>query len=177
MKQVMLDLETMGTEPYSAIIAIGAVVFDIDSREIKQEFYTAVQLESCMKVGLSVQAGTIEWWMKQSDSARAAVTGPARILTSALYEFSWQLDSDTILWGNGSDFDNVLLRCAYQKCGMEVPWSPFNNRCYRTIKNLPQHRNNKIVRVGTHHNALDDAKSQALHLISLLNPEKTNEAG
>jgi inhibitor of KinA sporulation pathway (predicted exonuclease) len=64
------------------------------------------------------------------------------------------------LWGNGSDFDNVLLAQAYAAAKMDYPIRYYNNRCFRTLKNLglavqePQ-------REGTFHNALDDAKHQA----------------
>ena len=173
MKAVMLDLETMGTRPYSAIIAIGAVVFDIEKRTIEKDFYTTVNLEDCLQHGLKVSGGTVNWWMSQSEEAREALTSSMALpLEVALQEFAMMFEfyPDMEVWGNGSDFDNVLLSCAYEVAGVPIAWNPFKNRCYRTIKNLPQHRNTKIVRVGTHHNALDDARSQALHLIQLLNP-------
>jgi hypothetical protein len=172
-KGVMLDLETMGTKPGSAIVAIGAVLFDIEKRTIEKDFYASVSLESCMEAGLQCDPGTILWWMRQGDDARKAIAEVAGFpLRHALLEFAtlFAPKSELTVWGNGADFDNVLLTVAYEKAGLSLPWKQFNNRCYRTIKNLPQHKSNKIVRVGTHHNALDDARSQALHLITLLNP-------
>ena len=50
MKQVMLDLETMGNGPTSAIIAIGAVAFDMEG--ITSHFYRQVSLQSSMDAGL-----------------------------------------------------------------------------------------------------------------------------
>jgi exodeoxyribonuclease VIII len=70
------------------------------------------------------------------------------------------------VWGNGSDFDNAILSCCYGATGREVPWDFWHNRCYRTLKALRP--GPKLVREGTYHNALDDAKSQALHAIELL---------
>jgi exodeoxyribonuclease VIII len=78
-------------------------------------------------------------------------------------------NSQTIkVWGNGSDFDNKLLSTAYEKIGWKhlIPWNFRNNRCYRTVKNL--YPSVKMKRSGDHHNALDDAKSQANHLLELL---------
>ncbi len=66
---IMLDLETMGNTPTSAIIAIGAVRFD---KKIKGKFYGVIDLESCLEDGLTVDASTIMWWMQQSDAARKA---------------------------------------------------------------------------------------------------------
>jgi exodeoxyribonuclease VIII len=49
---------------------------------------------------------------------------------------------------------------------MPVPWQFWNSRCYRTVKSL--YPDNKLKRSGTYHNAVDDAESQARHLIELL---------
>jgi len=49
---------------------------------------------------------------------------------------------------------------------MERPWYFWNDRCYRTMKSLyPQI---PMERDGVHHNALDDAISQARHLMAIL---------
>ena len=70
------------------------------------------------------------------------------------------------MWGNGAEFDNVILSQAYKNVEKEVPWQYYNNRCYRTVKNLFPHI--EMERVGAHHNALDDAKSQAEHLLGII---------
>ena len=165
----MLDLETMGTKPYSAIVAIGAVLFDTTSQDIEKEFYAPVSLESCIEHGLRCDPSTICWWMRQGDEARNAIANVAGLpLRHALFEFAalFSEKSQLEVWGNGSDFDNVLLTCAYERANIKLPWSPFKNRCYRTIKSMAPDL--KIQRVGTHHNALDDARSQAIHLMKLL---------
>jgi hypothetical protein len=67
------------------------------------------------------------------------------------------------LWGNGASFDNAILAHAYARCGATPPWKFWNDRCYRTVAALtatPRQQG------GTHHNALDDARSQAEHLIT-----------
>ena len=65
--------------------------------------------------------------------------------------------------------DNVILRSAYQRRRIEPPWLWWNDRCYRTVKAL--HRDVPFERLGTHHKAIDDAISQAQHLIRMLNPD------
>lgn len=163
----MLDLETMGTKPYSAIVAIGAVVFNVDKYVIEKEFYAAISLQSALSIGLTVDPGTVVWWLKQKDEARMQIAEAAVHINHALMEFATLPGIDSLdIWGNGSDFDNVLLSCAYERAQIKQPWSPFSNRCYRTIKNRAPLQ--KIARVGTHHNALDDAKSQAFHLMKIL---------
>ena len=46
MNDVMLDLETMGTGPDAAIVAIGAIAFDVHTRTIGPSFYIPVELRS-----------------------------------------------------------------------------------------------------------------------------------
>ena len=170
MKNVMLDLETMGNRPRSAIVAIGAVFFDANG--LGAEFYARITLQSCVDAGLHMDPSTVLWWMQQEDAARREIcdtTLPRVELREALGQFtdflSNNFEGNMQLWGNGSDFDNVLTVDAYEAVGLEPPWKFWSHRCYRTLKSLcPELR---IPRNGTHHNALDDAKSQALHTIQL----------
>lgn len=50
--------------------------------------------------------------------------------------------------------------------GRRAGWEFWNNRCFRTLKGMAPHI--KTERQGTYHNALDDAKTQALHAIKVL---------
>ncbi len=168
MIDVMLDLETLGTKPGSVILSIGAVVFDHDY--LNAEFYVEINQASCHLSGLVTSQDTLEWWQKQSPESRAVFDRTSGTqgqgLDSALSSFtSWLHHTapakEICLWGNGSDFDNVLLKAAYDAVKLEFPTRFYNNRCFRTLKNLglpvqePQRR-------GVHHNALDDAIHQAI---------------
>lgn len=166
MPNVMLDLEAMGTRPGSAIIAIGACTFKSDG--IGEEFYTKISLKSCMDYDFIIDPSTVMWWMQQSDKARAEFKGneAQTNIYEALGKFKDWLPEKSKIWGNGSDFDNTLLAEAYQRTFQPVPWNFWDNRCYRTMKNLAP--NVPYEKVGTAHNALDDAKSQALHLIKIM---------
>ncbi len=164
----MLDLETMGTSANSAIISMGAVRFD-DSK-ITDEFYEIIDLESCLYEGLEINASTVMWWMKQSDQARAQFNTDSSVpLITALLsfrEFINEIEHEPIIWGKGPSFDNVILANAFKKTDFDIPWKFRNERCYRTLKAM--HPEIKMQRIGTHHNALNDAKSQAMHLIEIL---------
>jgi len=168
---IMVDLETMGTRPDAPIISIGAVKFD--TRGIESEFYRNVDLQTSIDGGAVLDARTVQWWMQQSDEARAALTGEAESLSVVLYQFREWMKPHNIdgVWGNGASFDNVILTEAYRRLNMEPPWPFYIDRCYRTVKNL--YPAVKIDRKGTHHNALDDAKSQAEHLLRI----NTNAGG
>ena len=164
---VMLDLETMGNGANSAIIAIGAVAFD--DMGINSRFYEQVSLASCVSIGLECDASTIMWWMRQSDEARSSFrdNDKADHIRGVLARFAkWFVDVGGVeVWGNGAAFDNAILSNAYRKSGAVQPWKFWNDKCYRTIKGL--HPDVSLERVGTHHNALDDAESQAKHLCKI----------
>ena len=163
MNNIMLDLETMGTSSNAAIIAIGAVRFDT---AVRDKFYCTIDLSDCVKNGLEMDPDTVMWWMRQSDDARKQFENPDHDLAAALGAFRQWSGTDPIIWGNGADFDNAILANAYRKIEQQPPWNFWNNRCYRTVKNLNPEI--KIERIGTHHNALDDAESQARHLLRIL---------
>ena len=185
MRDVMIDLETMGVGPSAAIVSIGAVIFDPETGELGAEFYRVVSLSSSMSAGGVVDAGTIMWWLEQSDAARNAVSAKfAEGIEDVLFEFDDFVQTFAggcniaRVWGNGAAFDNVILRGAYDRLHMDRPWEFYNDRCYRTVKAM--HPEIKMLRTGTHHNALDDAISQAKHLCAMLKPptgECPNEEG
>jgi len=176
MNRIMIDLETLGTQPGSIILSIGAVRFDL-THGITGEFYTNIDVEDSQRHGLTLTASTVVWWMTQSDEARKALASAKRPLRDALERFTkWARPEDfrnapimfpiDELWGNGSDFDNALLASAYKAAGLGVPWSYRANRCYRTMWSMfPEV---PFEKPATAHNALEDARAQAIHLQRIL---------
>ena len=166
---IMLDLETMGVGSNAAIIAIGAVSFDING--VNSQFYEKVNLESSVKCGGEIDPSTVMWWMSQSDDARNVFLdeGDSVDLSNALLRFSaWCVEENVEnVWGCGSTFDNVIISNAFARCRIEKPWPFWSDRCYRTVRDM--FPNVPFERFGTHHNALDDARTQAIHLVKILN--------
>jgi hypothetical protein len=157
---VMIDIETLGTTPGSAILSIGAVMFG--PAGLGEEFYAPISLASCTEAGLTIDPGTVAWWMKQSDAARAAAfRDNAEPLAAVLEQFTCWLNlvEAEKPWAQGANFDPPLLEAAYRACGMTPPWKFWNVRDTRTLYDLA---GVKVDRArGTHHNALDDARAQA----------------
>jgi len=168
MLHVMLDLETWGTEPGCDIRSIGAVVFDPVSGHVGYErsFYQAVDGGEIR--GLTRDPKTVEWWESQPEEARGAFTDLVD-LHEGLRDFSaWyrSLAHDTAevtLWCNGPHFDEVILKACYKACNLPHPWHYRAPRDFRTIMELADWP--EVERVGTYHNALDDAITQALGVI------------
>jgi len=168
----MLDLETMGKASGCAIISIGAVAFDLEEQKLGSEFYVNVDLQSCMDAGLTVDASTVMWWLSQSDGARSALADSPIHLVEALSRFDKFISLATFgagsvrLWGNGAAFDNVILSAAYSATGRTPPWMFWNDMCYRTMKSSFIGSDAERSE-GVQHHALDDAKWQAINLLSI----------
>ena len=87
-------------------------------------------------------------------------------MPDALIEFSNWIPDGAIVWGNGSDFDNVILKNAYRRVDMPTPWPKFNDRCFRTMKTIFKDVQ-KPKREGIAHSALDDAIFQATWILKI----------
>jgi len=171
-EHVMLDLETFGTGPYSSIIMIGACVFDPyadENKVITNRFEVAIDPESYQG---RIDAATVVWWLSpERERARTAWLSMPKVgLAEALDGFTDWLRSHSTdavrtadnlrVWGNGSDFDNVLLRQAYEMLKRDAPWNFRHNRCFRTLRALSIDETMQYL--GTQHTALSDAVNQAI---------------
>jgi DNA polymerase III epsilon subunit-like protein len=172
MRHIMLDLETLGTLPDAAVIAIGACAFDPNADNVSANdlFDRVIMLESARAHG-SVDRSTELWWEAQSAEARQHIFSEqaqrdALSLPTAVQHFNDFVGGrDTAVWGNGATFDNVVIRSAFRSCGIDPVWSFRNDKCYRTVINLiSKDKQPEFVRQGTAHNALDDAVTQAVFL-------------
>jgi len=171
--RIMVDLETYGTRPGCGILSVGAVFFSASLPEWRgPHFYAPVHRESCKIAGLHEDPSTLAWWEAQGSKARGVweeiKTAPnlSEVLKSFATWVRTHSAGEAQVWGNGADFDNPILSACYTATGLPQPWGPYNGRCYRTLKALAPAV--KLVRTGTHHNALDDAVSQAEHAVRIL---------
>ncbi|EFE0666179.1 TPA: exonuclease [Escherichia coli] len=164
---LMIDLETMGKNPDAPINAIAGKFFDPATGEMGPEFSKTIDLETA---GGVIDRDTIKWWLKQSREAQSAIFTDEISLDVALRLFIEFIEKNSggrfvQVWGNGANFDNVILRRSYERQGIPYPWLYYNDRDVRTIVEL----GNAIgfdVRMaipfeGVPHNALDDARHQA----------------
>lgn len=168
MNDLMLDTETMGMGEAGALIAIGAVFFD-ENTGLGAEFYRTINLATAVNRGATIDASTVMWWLGQDEAARNAVRFNGYHIDDALADFvaffKKHGNNDTRVWGCSPTFDCEKVNSALKRSGLKTPWKYFLERCYRTVRE----RNQSVepdVRTGLH-NALDDAKFQASHLIKI----------
>lgn len=164
---VMVDIETLGTKPGSAIASIGAVVFDPFSEEITRPFSLCINPATCDQAGLKIDPRTVLWWFKQSEEARDETFFSPNVVSlevalSALVDYL-SIDENVRIWSHGAPFDPVLLEAAFNAVGRKAPWKFWNIRDTRTIfelagiKSLHEYRS----ALDTTHSALADATVQA----------------
>ncbi|END9552725.1 3'-5' exoribonuclease [Escherichia coli] len=153
---LMIDLETMGKNPDAPIASIGAV--DIS---------------------------TIEWWLQRSGEARAAILADRIPLDDALLQLREFIDENSgeffvQVWGNGANFDNVILRRSYERQEIPCPWRYTNDRDVRTIVALGLvmdfDARSVITFEGERHNALHDARYQAKYVSAIWQKLFPNQA-
>jgi hypothetical protein len=154
--RVMIDIETLGTDPGAAIVSIGAVRFDAGT--LGETLFRTVDFVSCEAVGLHIDAETLDWWLHRSDKAQEQLTDGVTI-TTALNDLAVFIDGVEEVWANSPSFDCAILEAAYEAAEMDVPWDFWQMRDFRTLKNLPVAPD--IDHDGIEHDALDDAKHQA----------------
>ncbi|AMO58146.1 hypothetical protein GZ77_20645 [Endozoicomonas montiporae] len=173
-KHLMVDVEAAGKNPSAALLSIGAVFFDPATGGMDESFYAPIKLSSSQYYGGDIDASTVEWWMQQSDAARAVFSDENRSsLKYVLEEFSKFIkvcagDHDVYVWGNGPAYDNAILSHAFHKTWVKQPWSFSKDTCVRTMvmlgRELGIDPKNELPREGEHHNALDDAIHQARYV-------------
>jgi hypothetical protein len=181
----MVDIETMGNNPRSAIVSIGAVAFDPMGNEPLNElpsFYVNVDLQSCLDAGLVADGSTIMWWLNQSEAARKALKDPTPMsIQTALASLHGWLSMSTVfsdpqnteLWAHAT-FDPVILRSALDVCHLPLPWKYRNTRDIRTLVGLAKQVGMEIPASGgdntnrdVHHQAADDCRYQVGYVRSM----------
>ena len=181
MKQdaLMVDIETMAVTPDAAILTIGACMFNprggVD-QTIDEKFLVRMSLTSNESMGRRIQAGTVEWWLKQSTDAQMGLfDGFVTNLKQGLVMFRQWFQNETrnrpeTVYANDPDFDVVILKSAHDSCGEMWPLQFWQNRSVRTAGEMAyaDHKERRAVlkaireSVGTHHRADDDAVAQAI---------------
>ncbi|HDQ6575619.1 TPA: 3'-5' exoribonuclease [Escherichia coli O128:H2] len=179
---LMIDLETMGKNPDAPIASIGAVFFDPQTGEQGPEFSKIIDMGTC---GGTVDISTIEWWLQRSGEARAAILADRIPLDDALLQLREFIDENSgeffvQVWGNGANFDNVILRRSYERQEIPCPWRYTNDRDVRTIVALGLvmdfDARSVITFEGERHNALHDARYQAKYVSAIWQKLFPNQA-
>lgn len=162
----MIDLETLGTDPDTQVLTIGAVKFNPFTWDAPHsEFYYRFDIDEQEALGRSVSQDTLDnFWAKQpKEIVEEAFTPhdrlPCREILSLLKK--WYVGCDEV-WSQGS-FDINILENMSKQVNMPVPWSFWtvgDSRPFIRRMSVDPRKEFKFAA----HNALEDVKAQAFAL-------------
>jgi hypothetical protein len=174
----MVDLETMGTDPNTVILTVGAVPFGGDGNLIMEDnfyFYERVQLQSYDKYKngeFNFSWDTLIWWLKQDKDPLedAFLLQPRYPIWVVMQDFANWIsivcnmcnDNKINIWSHGKDFDVVVLQNAFKVCGIVCPWKYWDTRDTRTLYALAgiDMRDISMTKGFKSHNAVGDCFKQ-----------------
>lgn len=159
---MMIDLETLGTEPGAPVVAAGVVLFTRD--EIETQTAYDVSGESCCEHGLDrIEFSSVEWWVEQPPEVRGQIHD-GRPLDEFLDELATaiRMTEPAAIWAKDPDFDIAILEAGFEALGKPTPWDYWQTRSVRTLERefgflWPERDDEK----NTKHDALADARAQA----------------
>lgn len=163
---LMIDLETLGVRPDAAVVEIGACLFDPMGDGASKTFSVCLDVS---RQGGSVDAGTIDFWLKQPEASRKHLADASKLPTlealEAFEAFMQPTGAITGVWSHGPAFDITILQSLYNRARRPVPWNYRHIRDTRTIMEavkllgLPEPQ---WPSGGTTHSGIDDAVNQAV---------------
>lgn len=160
----MIDLETLGTNPDSVVLTIGAVKFN--PNEISpayQEFYRRVDVDEQTSMGRTIDQSTLEWWGQQESHIVEEALGDhdrADVKTTLQDLNRWCVGVDAF-WCQGTAFDFPILENMFKSIKHHIPWAFWKVRDSRTLFQIMPKDPRKEANFDAH-NALEDSRIQAL---------------
>lgn len=163
---IMIDIETLDTQPTAVILSLAVIGFDIHSGMIK----TLVDKSFCINMqvleGRTINDETLAWWQRQSVSAAITAFSGQSHLQQTLEKLKQFIDPEVRVWAKSPSFDLVILKNAFNRYGLEIPWDFRNERDVRTyIAISPLAASTEISDVK--HVATYDAALQARQVIAV----------
>jgi len=188
---VMVDLETLGTDASAQVLSIGAVRFRLDTvddiqsiLDEERNFYARLDENDQASKGRSCDASTVEWWANQSDGARQVFEEDREATAIALKRFLKFCKGAKRIWGNGNMFDNAIVRSLCRDYNLEYPVPYHRDLDVRTLTYLWNSLTNwgskgkrPTIELGEEHNALDDARRQVLQCQIMFNELRGSKYG
>ena len=173
-KHLMLDLETLSVAPDAVILTLGAVQFDPFGKGVIDELYIRIDLDEQETLKRSIDPSTIDWWAKQNPEIMEEAFSPDnRIkLTDAVDQFHRFTQGCNRFWSHGAVFDLMIMENLYRQLNKPFPWKFWDLRDTRTLFDLGF---NPDMPKGSLHNALEDAKRQAIGVQNVFSQIKKNE--
>lgn len=162
-RHIMIDLETLSTENDAAIIAIGAVEFDLDNILQERLWLIDPRLASGRR-----DVSNLEWWSNQDpNTAWSMWSGSTRENIVAAELFNWMVPFHEThwVWAGPSTFDLSILKTWYRSQNMILSYNWRSASDLTTLSRLADELgidySNEKFEGFVPHNALSDCIKQA----------------
>lgn len=177
-KDIMVDIETLGTGEGATIFQIAAMSFDITTGEVIDSINLIGDIEKYHS--LSVDGSTLKWWLNTNKELLTDLLNKGTIteyemaqsFSNWLYKQGYPDEDmkEVYLWGNGILFDNAKLQKYLVEIGnLKYPIYYRNDRDVRTLLELAslksgltedEIKNSVTDENEVKHDAFDDIKYQ-----------------
>lgn len=171
-KNIMLDIETTGTDPsHTAIIQIAAVAFDLENQDLCLNMF-----DECLMPPNTLfwDEGTRDFWSEHPDVLQGIwnrMRDPRTVLTEFNAWVGEVTDGETpVLWAKPSHFEWPFIEQAYRRYDLAKPFhyrevNDLNSWC--RARGLPK-LSYEIDVQGDAHNAINDVLHQIQVLFTLM---------
>ena len=177
MKDLMIDIETVGNHYNSAIVEIAGVYFDRYTGELGKEIDLYIDhTNSIMNYDLYSDEDTLDWWSKQDLIVFNKVFHNPKKMTllKAVNKFNKFVENDTIVWSHAS-FDPVILKTNIEAVNKMFPFHYRNIRDLRTLVDMSDidvYSKKYTDKIIDHHLALSDCKFQIGYVVDAFKKRK-----
>jgi hypothetical protein len=163
MKELMLDIETLGNTPGSIVFEVGAVLFD--EKGVLDTFHAFMPVAASAHRGFTIALPTLSWRADNGRSLNDIITmsGLEGSINDTMLRLAKFMDGVEQFWSKGN-FDYPLMARYFDSCNLNTPWKYGQVRELRTM--LSEFG---IVtpKADISHNALEDALQQVELLLKM----------
>lgn len=136
-REVMIDIETLGTKHDAVVVSIGAVYFDEQNiLHLRMPFRRTLKIEDQLRRGRKIEEDTLKFWLSQSQESRDASFKFESHVTTAMLELRQFLADAEVVWAKPPQFDCVILEDLATMFGVQPLWDRRAPRDVRTLVNL-----------------------------------------
>lgn len=145
---LLIDIETLGTDPDSVVLSIACVPFMLEvhtyfSELIKDGFIVKLNAQEQIKsYQRTVEDGVVKWWKTQPKEVFDAMVRPSSedvSLKEGLTLFNKFVSgikgyyfNESYVWSRGNNFDFPILKSLYKDAGIGIPYNDWRVRDVRT---------------------------------------------
>ena len=159
----MIDIETLGTEPDSVVLSVGAVKFDpFQLTDPHAKTLWRPEIDAQSNAGRSVLDDTLQWWAKQPQHIQDEAFDEHGRITLSLFmaELNKYLVGVDKIWCQGPQFDMVILEDFFRDFGHHMNWFYWQVSDCRTLFKMMPADPRKAIQENLH-DAEADAYWQA----------------